>query len=292
MSFTTEIKRELVKTVPEQRECRLALLKAVLMTSGEESGDGFSFVSENESVAAYIIGIAESCFGVRMTLTEAVRDPKHGRDKLTFSHTGTGAKGRAEEIYSQPVDTDETALAFLKGAFLGGGSCILPRGENKTGYHLEFVFPSLRDAELFMDVSDRFHLLGGIVERADRHVIYCKNREGIGDFLSVLGADNSFRTLERTAAARDENNNRNRLENCMAGNVDRSLTASARQVRALAALTEGDLIALSAQLKETLKARIENPTFTYTELADYLGISKSSLQRRLNKLMSLKGERP
>ena len=47
MSFTTEIKRELVKTIPERREARLALLQAVLKTCGERSENGFSFVSDN-----------------------------------------------------------------------------------------------------------------------------------------------------------------------------------------------------------------------------------------------------
>ncbi len=289
MSFTTEIKRELVRTVPEDVRGRLALLRAVVVTSGTRTSDGFSFVSENESVAAYVIGVAET-LGLRMTLTEAVRDPKHGRDKLTFSCFG--AERGAEEIFSVPVDSDEKALAFLKGAFLGGGSCILPRGEKRTGYHLEFVFQNMADADLFMEASDRFHLLGGLVPRGEKYVLYCKSREGICDFLSVLGADNSVRTLEKTAAARDENNNRNRLENCMAGNVDRSVTASACQIKFLTSLTETSLNALPVSLRETAEARIQNPTLTYSELAKQLGISRGCLQYRLKKLMSLQGEQP
>lgn len=285
MSFTTEIKRELIRVVPEDTEGRLALLQAFFMTCGERTADGFFFVSENESVAAYILGIAERC-SVRLSLTDAVRDPKHGRDKLTFSRSGDGAAEEAERIFSQALETEDAAEAFLKGAFLGGGSCILPRGENKTGYHLEFVFHRLADAETFEEVFRRFLLIGGMVKRADKFVIYCKSRESIGDFLSVLGANGALRTLERTAAARDESNNRNRLENCMAGNVDRSLTVSAKQIRVLASLKKSELIALPPVLRETAEARIQNPTLTYTELAQLLGISKSCLQHRLRKLMS------
>ncbi len=290
MSFTTEIKRELVRTSPDSREGCLALLQAAIMTCGERTEEGFSFVSENESVAAYLLGIAEKC-SCPMLLTAAVRDRRHGRDKLTFAAAGEEARRRAEEIFSQDFSEEETALSFLKGAFLGGGSCILPRGENKTGYHLEFVFPSLSDAALLEEVFHRLLLLCGMVERADKYVIYCKSREGIGDLLSMLGAERSLKLLERTAAERDERNNRNRLENCTAGNVDRSLTASAQQIRTLASLSEGELMALPEPLKETAKARIDNPTFTYTELAAHLGITKSCLQRRLKKLMSL-GETP
>ena len=91
MSFTTEIKRELVRTSPEHREGCLALLQAAVKTCGERTREGFSFVSENESVAAYLLGIAERC-GCPMSLTDAVRDPKHGRDKLTFSAAGEDAR--------------------------------------------------------------------------------------------------------------------------------------------------------------------------------------------------------
>lgn len=289
MSFTTEIKRELVRTVPDGRPCRLALLQAFLKACGGRTEEGFFFVSENESVAAYILGITEE-LGAPMTLTDAVRDPKHGRDKLTFSKAGEIAA--VEEIFSASVGSDGTATAFIKGAFLGGGSCVLPHDENRTGYHLEFVFSTLADAELFMDASERLHLLGGIVERGERYVIYCKSREGIGDFLSVLGANNSLRVLERTAAVRDESNNRNRLENCMAGNVDRSVTASARQIKHLASLADGNFTALPESLRETAEARLNNPTLTYSELAALLGVSKGCLQHRLKKLMSFKGEKP
>ncbi len=293
MSFTTDIKRELTKTAPETREGRLALLRAVFCTSGEETADGFAFISENETVAAYVIGLAEQCFGVRLTLTEAVRDPKHGRDKLTFSYTDAGAEKRIGEIFAQGAGNDECGRAFLKGAFLGGGSCLLPRGGNKTGYHLEIVFSDGGGAELFMDLLQRLQLLGTLIERGERNVIYCKGREGIGDYLSVLGAVSSLRTFERTVAARDENNNRNRLENCVAGNVDRSVSASARQIRYLDSLRErGTLSALPEALRATAEARIQNPTLTYSELAKQLGISKSCLQHRLRKIMSYQGENP
>ncbi len=284
MSFTTDIKRELAKTLPESRECSLAILQAFFKTCGGCTEDGIFFVSENESVAAYILGVAENC-RFRMSLTEAVRDPKHGRDKLTFSCKGDGAFSDAEEIFTQDVGTEETARAFLKGAFLGGGSCILPYGERKTGYHLELVFHELADAGLCGELFNRFFLPCGMVERADKHVVYSKSREGIGDFLSVVGAQRALRTLALTVATRDENNNRNRLENCTAGNVDRSLTASARQIRYLESLRESELALLPEPLRETAEARILNPTLTYSELARLLGISKSCLQRRLKKLI-------
>ena len=283
MNFTTEIKREIMKNAPAERSCRLALLSAVLRTCGERRGDGFSFTSENEDVAAYLLDIAEKCFGARMTLTAAARDPKHGRDKLTFSFLGEHAAGYAEEILIQPLDAQDCALSFLKGAYLGGGSCTLPRGGAKTGYHLEFVFPDDGDAELFLGLLDGFQLFGGKVRRGEKSVVYCKSREGIGDFLSVMEATSALKTLEQVSAAREENNRRNRVENCTAGNVDRSLTASAEQVRLFVENRE-KLGSLPSPLKETAIARIEHPTLSLQELADLLAISKGGLSHRLRRL--------
>lgn len=289
MSFTAEIKRELVRTAPSTRTETLALLRAVLLTSGRLDADGFSFTGENETVAAYLLEAVDLCFHAQMTLTEAVRDPKHGLDKLTFSLSGEGALFCAREIASAPLREEDCALAYLKGAFLGGGSCTLPRGGAKTGYHLEFVFENRREAEDFTELLDRFQLFGGVVPRGERFVVYCKSREGIADFLSVVGAQSALKTLAQVSAAREESNLRNRVENCTAGNIDRSLTASAKQVRVLLA-ARGKLDALPAPLKETALARIENPTLSLGELAALLNVSKGGLNHRMRRLMELFGE--
>lgn len=299
MSFTQTIKRDMLKNIPEERCCKLALLNAILTTSGRWNGSSyfeqeafFSFTCEDESVASYVLGIVYELFQISMDVTEAVRDPKKGRDKLTFTYTGERAEEIVSEILSQGLYRigdpfrQCCAEAYLKGAFLGSGSCTLPRNGAKTGYHLEFVFKVIEDAEFFCELLDHLNLMGSVVSRADRYIVYCKNREGVGDFLSVVSANSALRTFEQVSAAREESNNRNRVENCTAGNVDRSLTASVEQVRALRELwaTEG-FGKLSDSLRETALARIANPTLSYSELAWVLGISKSCLQHRIQKLM-------
>ncbi len=303
MNFTQEIKRELVKTLPESRCCRCALLSAVLDTSGEWalSGDGgrlcggFSFTSESEEIATYLLDLAERLFGIRMTVSGAVRDPKHGRDKLTFSWFGEGGGDFADEITDHsPANPIEEccARAYLKGAFLGGGSCTLPHEGKRTGYHLEIVLScdfAGYAAEDLCALLERFRLAGSIVTRGEKYVVYLKSREAIAGFLSVIGARGALKTLEKVSASREVSNNENRVLNCMGNNADRSAIASAEQVVAFARLREeGILGALPEPLKEAAEARLAHPEMTLSELAEALSLSKSCLNHRLRRLMGLR----
>ena len=296
-NFTSEIKKDLLRTVPEGRSSRLALWAGFLDTSGscsfgtEGGRDGFSFTSETEDVAEYFLALAEKSFGVSMTLTEATRDPKHGRNKLTFSYYGENASDYADETsdYSACNLTDERdMLAYLKGAFLGSGSCTLPRGGVKTGYHLEFVFPSQEDAAAFCEMLDGLQLFVSTIRRGEKHVVYLKSREGISDFLYSVGANAALKRLEEVSAAREESNNSNRVSNCYAGNADKAVIASAAQALAIRKLKErGGFSELPPPLRLLADDRIENPTFSLAELAEKEGVSKSCLNHRMRKLMTI-----
>ncbi|MGN1077658.1 MAG: hypothetical protein ACI4ST_04005, partial [Candidatus Gallimonas sp.] len=153
MNFTAKIRKELIRACPKERSACLALLAGFLDTSGAFACDrggrteGFSFTSEDEEVAGYFLSVAEKLFGVSMTVTEATRDPKQGRDKLTFSCSGGNAREYGEELTEygaiqlcgdEFLGIEGCMRSYLIGAFLGGGSCTLPHGGVRTGYHLEF----------------------------------------------------------------------------------------------------------------------------------------------------------
>ncbi len=276
MNFTQEIKKELVKHPPQTRREGVALFCGVLDAGGKEGADGYTLALESESTAEHLLSLAES-LGAPMTLTEAAYDPKHGRDKLTFLLGGK---------WELPDErTEEEQIAYVKGAFLGGGSCTLPRTGKKTGYHLEFELSAER-AERFSEVMDELQFVCGTTERGDRAVAYIKSREAISDFLSVVGAANALTRFNEVSAQREENNYENRALNCSSGNADRAAIASVEQVRAFSGLRRsGKLQELPGALREAAEARLSHPELSLSELAQVLGLSRSCLNHRLRKLM-------
>ena len=156
------------------------------------------------------------------------------------------------------------------------------------GYHLEFIFTSAAVAEDFRYLLSTLELLSKSVMRGEKYVVYLKSREALSDFLSVTGARSALKTLESVSAEREESNNLNRVENCFAGNADRTAIASALQTVALGELkSSGGLETLDEHLKELACARLANPTLSLSELAETLGITKSCLSHRMRKLMEI-----
>lgn len=292
-NFTWEIKRDLLQAFPHEKEHLIAELSAFLSTAGGVSAHGeVTFVSENERIAEYFLHLTEA-FGVRMELGRAAYDPKRKRDKLMFFCGGEDAAALLKIVFPQTdvmrfANTQETALSYLRAAFLGGGSCTLPRGGAKTGYHLEFVFGEEKVAESFSELLTSLELLSKLVVRGEKYVVYCKSREIISDFLSIVGAQGALRKLEEVFIQREESNNSNRVSNCYAGNADKSAIASAAQIVALSHMKEDGILGmLPKALQETAECRMQNPADSLNELAEKLGVSKSCFNHRLRKLMSL-----
>ena len=300
-NFTDEIRKDILSEYPEKKCCRLAMLNALLTTSGTWDRDicgirpsMFSFTFESERVSEYVLELIERTFSVTMSVKGAERDPKNGRDKLTFAYEGERAGAIIREILSHGLyhigDPFRPccAAAYVKGAFLGGGSCTLPRTGAKTGYHLEFIFSKIEDADFFRELLDNLQILSNKIDRDRKWMVYIKSREGISDFLSVIGALGALKTLEKTASAREERGRINRVENCIAGNADKAAIAAAAQIVALSKLKEAGLLStLPEPLYDTACLRLKHPELSLGELAYLLGVTKSCLSHRMRKLMQI-----
>jgi hypothetical protein len=309
-SFTWEVKREMLSP-PQNTCCKIAQCAGYLRTNGSitssAQGLGFEVVGENERIAEYFISLFESVFGVRLVLKDASIDPKRDRDKLTFSYSGEGALQileklgvlREEEggiglqlgIDASLVENECCTLSYIKGAFLGGGSCTIPSGESKTGYHLEFVFSSHLMASDFCELLAQFELLGKVAPRGEKWLVYLKSRDELSDFFSLMETDSALRRLNAVSDAREESNQENRVNNCFVGNCDRTARASAEQTVAIEKLErEVGLDSLEPSLKELAQMRLKYPMESLSKLADRMGLSKSCLSHRMRKLMEVSHE--
>ncbi|MBE7067780.1 MAG: DNA-binding protein WhiA [Clostridiales bacterium] len=309
MSFSTEIKKEIVNRISANKEkgVNTAGFSAFVRTSGTLGvADGkptFFLVSETETVAEYFTNVFSELFKAELTLTRASMDRMSGRDKLvllcppdisysvlkTLGLLKKGTQEIREGILPSLIKTEACQIAYIQGAFLGSGSCILPK--NGTGYHLEIVFDEKQTARDFCKLLNEYEVIARLIRRKETQVVYIKSKEAISDFLSIVGTDNALKKFNARVEERDEANNDNRAKNCMAGNADKTVIASVKQVVAIRKLHEkADFNQMSEELKILARARLQFPTMSLRELAEYLGISKSCLNHRIRKLLKLAEE--
>lgn len=309
MNFTSEIKKEIIsrslarkRTAEEAVAVKKAALSAFIRTSGQlgfyEGLPNFFITSETERVAEFFTTLFYDVFGFDLAVS-AHHNKLSGRDKLLLTCPQSECKRVLKElgllrdkgdgfrswIPTALVRSNESKAAYIRGAFLGSGSCILP--EEGAGYHLEIVFGEEAIAEEFCGLLEDFQLFGRFSERKDAFVVYIKSKEMISDFLAIIGVEKALDVFAELMEQREESNHRNRVENCYVGNLSKSLEAAGKQMQAIAKLKSRDEFnALSVELQALAKARLEFPMMSLQELANHLNISKSCLSHRMRKLMS------
>lgn len=309
-TFTEELKNELNLKKFESDCCRKAFLSAFLRTSGSivyrDGKYGFEIVTENERTAEFINEIFERQFGKSLSVTEANVDVKSGKDKLKFSYINENSREvlsqlklikRASDgislifgISEKLIAKDCCKSAYIAGAFLGGGSCTLPEEQtySKTGYHLEVIFSNRVAASDFCELLCDFEILAKMVNRKESSVVYVKSKEVISDFLSVIQADNCLKKLNKIVEKKDKSNNDNRVSNCSVSNIDKTVTASVAQIKAIEIISQtAGLKSLNANLFEVAEARLADKNASMQELADRLKITKSCINHRMRRIMEL-----
>ena len=309
MNFTADIKKEIIsrgigKGADGLAEKR-AGFSAFVRTSGEllvvDGVPTFRLISERENVAEFFTAAFSEIFLAELSIINATLDRKSGRDKLILqcplsvsieALTGLALLRKngefRESVSATLTSTEKRKISYIRGAFLGSGSCTIPSETGKAGYHLEIIFPLRKTARDFCDLLCEFEIIAKMTKRKDTHVVYIKSKEQISDFLAVIGAKKALKRLSELVEQRDKSNHENRAQNCMAGNADKAAIAAVKQVKAIQKLIDRGVIANQNEELQTLaKMRVENPSKSLQELADMLKVSKSCLNHRMRRLMTL-----
>lgn len=309
MSFAEDIKNEIVSLPLNGENEKIAFLSAFVRTSGSVVSRGgklgFEIVTENERTAEYVCTLTGE-FGVKLDVIGAELDAKSGKDKLSFGAVEKEAEnllcrmGILSEdkdgaslnfgIDENLTDTEEKCAAYINGAFLGGGSCTLPEEEtySRTGYHFEVVFSNKLTAGDFCELLCGFEVLAKLVARKDSAVVYVKSKEVISDLLNAMGLTKSLARLNKIVEFKDKSNNDNRVNNCSVSNIDKTVTASVAQIRAIETIAQTvGLQSLGVNLFEVAEARLADKNASMQELADRLNISKSCINHRMRKICEI-----
>ena len=310
MSFSAKVKGEICRYTDISKEEALAELSAIMKGSGTIgfSGKGLSFriTTENPASARHIFTILKEHFNIHSKLmVKKSNSLKKNNIYMVLIEEDMGVRDLLQEtgifreiegvltldykINPEMVKTEELKKAYIRGAFIGGGSVTNPE---KT-YHLEFVTHS---EEYAIDLSKLINLFGlnsKVIQRKNSFIIYIKEGEQIVDLLNIVGAHTSLLELENIRIMKEMRNNVNRLVNCETANLSKTVNAAVRQVESIKLIQNSiGLQRLPKNLQEVAELRLSYPDESLKELGEMLDppVGKSGINHRLRKIEKIAEE--
>lgn len=182
--------------------------------------------------------------------------------------------------------SEEEHKAFIRGTFLGGGSINNPQNT----YHLEIVYSSEENAKIAKTVLANYQITIKELARKNKYSLYEKEAEEISKLLAFMGANRSVLNFEEIRVQKEMRGKVNRLVNCEAANLTKTINASIEQIEAIKKLQENNQFnQLEDNLKEIALLRLENPDMSLAELGKKLNhpVGKSGVNYRLKKIIEL-----
>jgi hypothetical protein len=284
MSFSSEVKEELVKQHTKSRHCQLAELAAILELGGKVSGQPpqLALDSDNPLVQKRCALLLKLAFSV---------DAENTLDAETSARILAAIKweeGQAKHWRTNGLLVQNTCCkkAFLRGAFLVGGSISDPA----KSYHFEIVCTSREQAEQLRSILIDFETDAKIVERKGHFVVYLKEGSQIVDILGSMGAFVSLMNLENVRILKEMRNTVNRKVNCETANIGKTVTAAVKQLEDIERIRDTiGFDALPPTLREIAQVRLDYPEAPLKELGTYLDppVGKSGVNHRLRRLSEI-----
>lgn len=298
-SFSAAAKAEICKNIPQSGCCALAECFGILLFCNSFRSDAIKIITESTEFAALLPRLFKKAFGFGFDTPSG--EGKTGKLVFQIQDPGKiaaimGAFGfDLDETFSlhvnlPVVENDCCKTAFLRGAFLAGGSVTDPG----KGYHLELATTHHSVAkECYILIHETLGFPPKLASRSGARVIYLKQSEQIADFLTFLGASVASMGIIEARLEHELNNQVNRRCNCDDANITKVVEASQEQLTAIRALRERNQFdQLPEKLKQAARVREENPEASLTELAGLVEpkISKPAMSHRLKRLVELAKE--
>ena len=281
MSFSSEIKEKLCTHAHECPCCAAAETAGLFCVSGNVGGT-LKFKTENPAVAERAAYDINECSGIKPRITEGARSK-------SLAAEGYDAENLGEIIRGVQMPLECCKCAYLRGAFLGGGSVSDP----SKAYHLEI---GTRDGDTAQRINSLMREEGfpsKVTSRKGAFVVYLKGCEAIADFLGYMGAAGSALEVFTVQIEKEMRNNVNRRVNCESANADKLARAASRHIFAVEKIkAAGKWEKLPDALKEIGDLRSEYPEDSLKELGARLDppIGKSGVNHRLNRLLEFADE--
>lgn len=316
MSFTSEVRQELLGVQEGSLRGQTACLAAILSCIGSSAGDekdppgGYRIRLRTansaaltkcftliQKVAKIKIKLFEGSSGEEICLSDCCDDASAERILKLVSPAGEGSRRRIEDpLPPSMLGSSSCRRSYLRGMFLCVGQVSDPEHE----YRLEFLCRSREQAQQLGDVWDSLlrqtsdtegsgELLR-ISHRRNQSVVYTRSSARIVDTLNLLGAPVAQMKMENSRIVHRMRGNVNRKVNCETSNIRKTVEAAAQQQDAIRYLMRRpEFESLPENLQEMARLRMEHEELSLKELGELTDppIGKSGVSHRLQKLMKI-----
>lgn len=291
-SFAGKVKNELCRAPVQRLCCARAEAYGVLLYGNTFSPTEVRLITESADFAARLPRLFQRAFGLKFD-----RLPEEERGKLIFGITDRSKLDRIiNQLGYDPrqnlvlhvnfglLEDECCRTAFLRGAFLAGGSVTDP----EKRYHLELDTGHAQASREVATLLTEMGFLPHSVRRGGSSVIYFKQSEHIEDLLTTIGAPAAAMDIMTAKVDKEIRNGANRAMNCDMANVNKTIDAALEQKNAIQRLQEnGRLERLPEKLRQTALLRLQYPEMSLSQLAEKCDppVTKSCMNHRMRKLL-------
>ena len=261
-SFAGKVKNELCRVPVQRLCCARAEAYGVLLYGNTFSPTEVRLITESADFAARLPRLFQRAFGLKFD-----RLPEEERGKLIFGITDRSKLDRIiNQLGYDPrqnlvlhvnfglLEDECCRTAFLRGAFLAGGSVTDP----EKRYHLELDTGHAQASREVAALLTEMGFLPHSVRRGGSSVIYFKQSEHIEDLLTTIGAPAAAMDIMTAKVDKEIRNGANRAMNCDMANVNKTIDAALEQKNAIQRLQEnGRLERLPEKLRQTALLRLQ-----------------------------------
>lgn len=294
VSFSGNAKAEICRVFPQRHCCALAECFGILLFCNSFTSDNIKIITESREFAQFLPKLFKKAFDLNFDIFPSMEAPGKlvfqiiDEEKIAVIMEECGFSPEqtlALHVNLPLVEEDCCKAAFLRGAFLAGGSVTDPG----KGYHMEISTTHASVArETYVLMDEILQFAPKTAGRGGGQVLYIKQSDLISDFLTFLGAPVAAMGIMEARLEKELNNKVNRRCNCDDANISKVVEAAQEQLAAIRILRENGLMdKLPAKILQAAKAREEHPASSLSELAEMMDppITKPAMNHRLKKLV-------
>ena len=295
MSFSSQAKAELCQAKVEKKCCALAECYGVLLYCNTFSAREIRIITASPDFAQRLPKLFKKAFNLGFDVLPKDENKAkqsfiiNDREKIGQIFDAFGAEIDAtlsHHINFGVIEEDCCKAAFIRGAFLAGGSVTDP----EKRYHLELATAHHNVSREGYSVLLELGFSPKEASRGGNWLLYFKQADTIADFFTTIGASTTAMNVMMAKVDKEMRNTITRRVNCDSANADKVVIAAQEQLEAIRYIVrEFGLDALPEPLKDAALLRIANPEASLSDLAQlsYPQVTKSCLSHRLKKIMSL-----